>query len=814
MRRFTGWLALIVLLGGLGYLIYEDVRLRSGSSELPSAITMGEPEDEQDSAAAESPPPPAAARSPAPADANIGNAAADSGPAESGPAPAVGTDVAASTPAVGAADVEAPASSGTAAAPPSPGESAGAPAEADVAAAATGADGTAPAAPEAATIMDETVETAADDAAESAAVPVEAPTMVPDAPDAPSETTVAAETAEPTADGAAAEADVPVTGPEADVAAADAPGETTVAAETAEPTADAAAAEADVPVSETDVAADDAPSETMVAVETDETAADAAADEASAPVAEPVPGDTPPETNVADAPGEMVAPEAVEREPPAGEVSQGTADVDLAAAPEIDGQAPDQSGKPASESSGRDTMLQAEGEEPPTAPAEEMAIAAIDPNADVDTPATAPDIVPPAAEVDTAASVPSFDVVRVEPTGDAVVAGVAPPGATVELMDGTETLATVVASPSGDWALALEEPLPAGQHDLAIRATSEDDQTVVESEQRVVVLVPEESGEEPLVVLNAPDAPSAVLQLPAPRETDIATLEPPVDADAAGHADGRLEDGRDAVGAGNDRGDVDEGDIGAGLLAGPQRNVVDAGHAGGADAHGALFGDQHDALARVLQLQSLDFLLRGFGDHALAVQLAVGAGMGLVAGRQEVGGNIAFGGDIGNDLDLVLDVRKLGEELGLGIAFQDVPGDFVAGLIGGLQPGSVRVIEEHLGLQDFGGVSGDRLVVAKRQVEQNFHGRTALHVGEQLEGEGRRDFRYFGAAENDFLQELRLGAGCARRAGQGVVDEEVERVRPVFVRRILDLGDDLLDQGTVLDGLRMQALAFAGLDLF
>jgi hypothetical protein len=49
--------------------------------------------------------------------------------------------------------------------------------------------------------------------------------------------------------------------------------------------------------------------------------------------------------------------------------------------------------------------------------------------------------------------------------------------------------------------------------------------------------------------------------------------------------------------------------------------------------------------------------------------------MGLVARRQQVGGDIAFGGDIGDDLDLLVDVGKLGEELGLGIAFQDVLGD-------------------------------------------------------------------------------------------------------------------------------------------
>ena len=56
--------------------------------------------------------------------------------------------------------------------------------------------------------------------------------------------------------------------------------------------------------------------------------------------------------------------------------------------------------------------------------------------------------------------VPSFDIVRVEPTGDAVIAGVAAPGATVELLDGTRPVATAVANKAGDWAMALDTPLP------------------------------------------------------------------------------------------------------------------------------------------------------------------------------------------------------------------------------------------------------------------------------------------------------------------------------------------------------------------
>ncbi|MCB1487157.1 MAG: LysM peptidoglycan-binding domain-containing protein, partial [Bauldia sp.] len=118
---------------------------------------------------------------------------------------------------------------------------------------------------------------------------------------------------------------------------------------------------------------------------------------------------------------------------------------------------------------------------------------------------------------------PSFDVVRVEPTGDAVIAGQAEPGSTVELMSGGDAVATAEANERGEWALALGEPLAPGPHDLAIRTTSPDKSTVMISDQRVAVMVPESPTEEPLVVLNAPDAPSKVVQVPeAPKETVVA----------------------------------------------------------------------------------------------------------------------------------------------------------------------------------------------------------------------------------------------------------------------------------------------------
>jgi nucleoid-associated protein YgaU len=140
------------------------------------------------------------------------------------------------------------------------------------------------------------------------------------------------------------------------------------------------------------------------------------------------------------------------------------------------------------------------------------------------------DDTPPAAD-----AVPTFDVVRVEPSGDTVIAGLAAPEARVEVLDGAEPVATAEANERGEWALVLETPLPPGTHDLAIRTTSPDKSVVTLSDQRVAVAVPEKPGEAPLVVLNAPDAPSTVMQLPAEPEV-AAAPEAPSTPEALGTA--------------------------------------------------------------------------------------------------------------------------------------------------------------------------------------------------------------------------------------------------------------------------------------
>ncbi len=87
---------------------------------------------------------------------------------------------------------------------------------------------------------------------------------------------------------------------------------------------------------------------------------------------------------------------------------------------------------------------------------------------------------------------PLFDIVRVEPNGDAVIAGRAEPGSIVILLDGEIEIARVVADSVGAWVIILDRPLRPGDHQLGLRAELPDG-TVVLSETLVIVSVPQPS---------------------------------------------------------------------------------------------------------------------------------------------------------------------------------------------------------------------------------------------------------------------------------------------------------------------------------
>ncbi len=154
------------------------------------------------------------------------------------------------------------------------------------------------------------------------------------------------------------------------------------------------------------------------------------------------------------------------------------------------------------------------------------------PSASPEKPLTAPDLAQrPIA--------PSFDIVRINPEGDTVIAGRAAPGAEVTILDGGKVIGKVTADKRGEWVLVPDKPLPPGARRLSLSAKLAD-KLPVTSESEVVLVVPEKGKD---IAGRPVDKPSAPLALKVPRErvppatrkggTAIAEATPPAGAPAA-----------------------------------------------------------------------------------------------------------------------------------------------------------------------------------------------------------------------------------------------------------------------------------------
>jgi hypothetical protein len=119
---------------------------------------------------------------------------------------------------------------------------------------------------------------------------------------------------------------------------------------------------------------------------------------------------------------------------------------------------------------------------------------------------------------------PAFDVTRIEPSGDAVIAGRAVPGASVELLRNGEVHDRAVADKFGQFAM-VPPRLPAGDHELTLRSTRPDGSQATSKESVVVALQPN-LKDRPVVALMTPDKPSVVLSKPAaPNSTGQVAVE-------------------------------------------------------------------------------------------------------------------------------------------------------------------------------------------------------------------------------------------------------------------------------------------------
>ncbi len=122
---------------------------------------------------------------------------------------------------------------------------------------------------------------------------------------------------------------------------------------------------------------------------------------------------------------------------------------------------------------------------------------------------------PPAAAdpVEKAEIVPTFDTVRVEPTGDALIAGRAAPGSEVVVKFNGIAVGTAVANEDGAFVVTPDKPLPTGPGALSIESRS--NEMVIASADSVAVDVKAGAVDTPMVAVLKPDEPTQVVQVPA-----------------------------------------------------------------------------------------------------------------------------------------------------------------------------------------------------------------------------------------------------------------------------------------------------------
>ncbi|CVI55765.1 LysM peptidoglycan-binding domain-containing protein [Agrobacterium leguminum] len=119
----------------------------------------------------------------------------------------------------------------------------------------------------------------------------------------------------------------------------------------------------------------------------------------------------------------------------------------------------------------------------------------------------------PADAAQSSAATPTFDVLRVEPDGSAVIAGKAQPGAKLEILSNGKVVAQTTIDGTGDFAAVFDNPLPPGDHELVLRSTDASGKAT-QSEEVATVSVPDGKTGELLAMVSKPGKASRVLAMP------------------------------------------------------------------------------------------------------------------------------------------------------------------------------------------------------------------------------------------------------------------------------------------------------------
>ncbi|MEL6920732.1 MAG: LysM peptidoglycan-binding domain-containing protein, partial [Pseudomonadota bacterium] len=154
--------------------------------------------------------------------------------------------------------------------------------------------------------------------------------------------------------------------------------------------------------------------------------------------------------------------------------------------------------------------------------AEETALASLpdEPKADEQV-ALAPT---PDAVVAPDVTIPTFDILRVEPDGSTLIAGRAAPESAIEIVRGSQILAQTLANAAGEFVATLEEELPQGDHALVIRGTQTDGLAST-SLQTAIVAIPEDPAQGVLALVETPGEPSRLISTPQPGAPQLVPVE-------------------------------------------------------------------------------------------------------------------------------------------------------------------------------------------------------------------------------------------------------------------------------------------------
>ncbi len=116
---------------------------------------------------------------------------------------------------------------------------------------------------------------------------------------------------------------------------------------------------------------------------------------------------------------------------------------------------------------------------------------------------------------------PAFDIVNVDPSGEAVIAGRAAPNAKVELRDGGKTVAEATADAAGQFVI-IPPALAGGDHQLSL-ATSVDKTAPPQTSDTVAISVPAQEAKAAPAAVPTPTNPNG----PSPSALGMRTLATP-----------------------------------------------------------------------------------------------------------------------------------------------------------------------------------------------------------------------------------------------------------------------------------------------